>query len=78
MGWSSGTELMENFALRLKKSRINAEIRKKVYLILVDEMEAMDWDNVNEVEGLDKALDEALVELHPEYYEDEDEEGDFD
>ncbi len=75
MGWSEGTSLFSDIITVLKPvipSRIN---RKNVYKKLIKVFDKTDWDGGQECLGLDKAYDDALKELHKDWFED-DEDGD--
>lgn len=67
MGWSSGTSLFERIAERLKNTVRNEELRTEIYIILIDEFEDDDWDNIDEVTGIDSSLDKAIRELYPDF-----------
>lgn len=60
MGWSSGTDLVERVAVAVKNHVAEASVRKKLYKALVDAATDMDWDCLNEVEGIDPILDQIL------------------
>lgn len=57
MGWSSGTELVETVARAIKKNVKEPKVRKALYESLVSAAESHDWDNLDEVLGIDPILD---------------------
>jgi hypothetical protein len=71
MGWSSGTELFSSVITSAKKSMPDAETRKMFYKEVINAFEDQDWDTQDECVGVDTAFDEALKELHPNWYKDE-------
>ena len=73
MGWSRGSRVMGEIITALQPHLPDDEARKGVYKILIDCFENMDWDTQNECEGEDPAFDAAMEELHPDWYEEEDE-----
>lgn len=60
MGWSSGTELVEEIATAIKAYVGDADIKRKLYDALVSAAITQDWDNEDEVKGMDPILDEAI------------------
>ena len=70
MGWSSGSELLRGVVLSTKKV-VPKKHRKELYKLFIDQFENRDCDTVDECRGIDSEFDQALKELHPEWYEDE-------
>lgn len=60
MGWSSGTELVEQVARSIKANVSDPAVRKQLYKDLVSAAENSDWDCQNEVEGIDPILDRIV------------------
>lgn len=77
MGWASGSRLMSEIIKGLVESDVNADQREAFYRIVIPAMESMDWDTQDECEGEDAAYDKVLMELHPDWFEvDEEEDSD--
>jgi hypothetical protein len=67
MGWSSGTELMNNI-IEIIKEQVNDEIiRRTIYSHMIAVFLDQDWDTEEECLGRDKAYDVAFYELYPDY-----------
>lgn len=73
MGWASGSSLMSEIISAIQPHMPDEGARKEVYKVLINAFEDQDWDTQDECEGEDPAYDAALEELHPEWYEEEEE-----
>ena len=62
MGWSSGSELLCSIARGMRQKSISPQSRKKIYELLVDELANHDCDTLDECEGVDRMLDEVLLD----------------
>lgn len=74
MGWSSGSLLFSNIIELLQKHVPDEEARQAVYVQLIDAFEDFDCDTLQECEGEDEAFDSAIRDVHPDWYEDEEDE----
>ena len=70
MGWSSGSRLFSEVIESLQKHVLDEEEREAVYVDLINAFEDFDCDTLQECEGEDEAFDNALKTVHPEWYED--------
>lgn len=66
MGWSSGTEIMEKIIKVLYKEVPEYEVRKRIYIEIIDAFGDADWDNEDESLGKDEAYDGAYNFYYPE------------
>lgn len=57
MGWSSGTSLMEAVIVAIQANVPDEEVRYNLYEEIVDAFQDADWDNLDEVVGIDPAYD---------------------
>jgi len=73
MGWSSGSDLMRWIIEDLKTIVKDNKLRKKIYVCLINNFENEDWDTQDEVREIDESFDKALEELHPEWFNDNEE-----
>jgi len=73
MGWAGGTYVMEALIKGFKKEVKSEESRKKLYKVAIEALWINDWDTEMECLGMDVAFDEALREIAPSFFEDEDE-----
>lgn len=71
MGWSSGSQIMSEVISAIQPHMPDENARKEVYKALIPAFEDQDWDTQEECEGEDPAYDAALLELHPEWHEDD-------
>ncbi len=63
MGWCGGSDIAEK-AIKAIKPRINdTSVRFAIYVDLIVALQENDWDNEDEVIGLDYAFDLALTQL---------------
>lgn len=74
MGWASGSRLFSEVIDVIKKAVPDEDERIDIYMGLIDAFEDADWDTQDECMGQDPAYDAALKELHPEWYDDDEEE----
>lgn len=74
MGWASGTELMCRVIHTLQEHIPNVVDRQRAYCSLIDAFEDSDWDTQDDCLGMDDAFDAAMRELHPGWFEDEEDE----
>jgi hypothetical protein len=74
MGWSSGSRLFSDLIDSLKKHITDEDTRQSVYEDFIEAFEDADCDTLQECEGEDYAFDAALKELHPDWFEDEEDE----
>jgi len=72
MGWSGGSDLMSSVISAAKNYIDDAHCRKGFYKKVIDAFEDCDWDTQNECIGEDTAFDEALYELHPTWFDEQD------
>lgn len=72
MGWASGSGLLSDVILSTKKV-VPAKHRKELYKLFIDHFESYDCDTINECCGIDKQFDEALKEMYPEWFEEQEE-----
>lgn len=73
MGWSSGSRLLGDVIESLQKHVPDDEAREAVYVELIDAFEDFDCDTLDECTGEDEAFDAALKHVHPEWYEESEE-----
>lgn len=76
MGWSSATGIMDEIIKAVKKNVPDVNTRKKIYKPIVLALESEDWDTQDECLDQDLAFDEVMRELHPNWFEDDEEEDD--
>jgi len=57
MGWSSGTTLFEHVIETVQFHVPDFDTRYNMYVELVSAFQARDWDNLDEVVGIDPAYD---------------------
>ena len=73
MGWSSGSSLFSDAAEIIAENVVDDNVRKLIYMRLIEAFQNYDCDTLDECTDIDPVLDtllEALVE------ENEDDEGD--
>lgn len=71
MGWASGSELMSEIIFALNHEGVSFGQRERIYKSIIPVMQDRDWDTEMECVGEDKAYDEALKELHPDWFEED-------
>lgn len=67
MGWASGSGLFTEIMKAARKAIPDRAKRSAFYLEIIGAFENEDWDTQDECRGSDKAFDDALKELHPEW-----------
>lgn len=70
MGWSGGSLLMSEVIAAIHNHVDDEDIRKEIYLEIIDAFEDKDADTLDECCDEDIAFEEAYSDLHPEYRED--------
>lgn len=73
MGWSSGSSTFSEIIAAVKPNVADKEARKRIYLPIINAFENSDWDTQDECLGQDDAYDEVLKEMHPDWYDEDDE-----
>lgn len=73
MGWGSGSRVMGELIESLKRNVADDEVREAVYVDMIDALQDMDCDTLQECEGDDEAFDNALRQVNPDWYDEEDE-----
>lgn len=73
MGWASGSTVFSEVISAVKEHVKEKDVRKAIYIPIIEAFEEKDWDTQDECIGEDDAYDEAIMELHPRWFEDEDE-----
>lgn len=73
MGWSRGTPVAIGIIESVKKHVKNYSKRVDIYVDVIETLEDNDWDTVSEAMGYDDAFDEAVKDLHPDWFEEEEE-----
>lgn len=81
MGWNSGSQLFEEIIKNVQANVADAEVRKSIYLPLIEVFRNEDWDTYDECLGEDPAYDAALrasigEKRWKEYYETEEDDDD--
>lgn len=72
MGWSSGSRLMGDVIDALKDNVPEQDIRENIYAAIIPAFEDADWDTQDECMGEDDAFDAVMYDLHPDWFEDDD------
>jgi hypothetical protein len=70
MGWASGSRLFGEIIEILQEHITDKNIRRDLYVDLIEAFEESDWDTQDECSGADVAFDEAMEVVHPEWYDD--------
>lgn len=73
MGWGSGSTLFSMVIDAVKPHVPDEAKRQEIYKPLIEAFESQDWDTQDECMGEDPAYDAALKELHPDWYDEDDE-----
>ena len=73
MGWASGSAIMNAIIDAVKPHVAEKEARKAIYTPIINALEDGDWDTQDESMERDDAFDEALTELHPKWFQDDEE-----
>lgn len=71
MGWASGTTVAIDIIKSVKKNVKDYSTRFAVYKDVIKALKRNDWDTVTEAMGYDDAFDEALKDLYPDWFEEE-------
>lgn len=74
MGWSGGSHLFSEVITTLQKHVQDEDDREAIYVELIDAFEEADWDTLDECMGEDPAYDAAVKFLHPDWYDEEEDE----
>jgi hypothetical protein len=74
MGWASGTGLAID-VIRAAKKHVSEASKPAFYKAFLVAMEDHDWDCQHEARGIDPAFDKALKKAHPDWYGDDEEDG---
>lgn len=69
MGWSSGSSIMSKVIEGVKPQVADKDARKAIYTTVIEALEDGDWDTQDECLGEDDAYDEAIKELHPDWFD---------
>lgn len=77
MGWSSGTRLFVSIMDSIK-DRVDVDTREEIYYDIIEAFEDFDCDELQECMGDDPAFDKVFKEIHPEYFEEEENYSDDD
>lgn len=72
MGWCTGSGLLGDIIMSTKKV-VPTKHRKELYKLFVNHFENYDCDTIHECCGIDKQFDEALKEMYPEWFEEQEE-----
>jgi hypothetical protein len=76
MGWASGSSLASALITSAKAHIESGHERKRFYMDMIEAFEEADCDTLGECCGEDDMFDEAMQEIHPDYFEDEEDEED--
>jgi hypothetical protein len=69
MGWAGGSDLMDRI-IRITQDHVpDPKTRKRMYQGFIEAFEESDWDTQDESMGKDPAFDEAVTQLHPDWFE---------
>lgn len=74
MGWSGGSELMNELIDAMNDEKIDAYAQHRIYMRVIESFESADCDTLCECLGRDPVFDDAYFTLNPdvrEYYEKE-------
>lgn len=71
MGWSNGSSIMSEVISALNHEGVLHGQRERIYKKIIPVMQEFDWDTEMECVGEDRAYDEALQELHPDWFEED-------
>ena len=70
MGWASGSSMFSDIIEFLMETVDDEEVRKDIYVGLIEIFENKDCDTLYECQGQDPAFDEVWEELYPSEEED--------
>jgi len=74
MGWNNGSALMDDVIEAVRETGLAHGARYRLYMKLIPAFQDYDWDTETECMGSDDAFDQALQELHPAWFEEDDDE----
>jgi len=74
MGWASGSGLFSRVIEVIQENVEDHDDRVAIYEELIEAFSDSDWDTQDECLGEDKAYDEALYNVFPEWKDEEDDE----
>jgi hypothetical protein len=63
MGWDGGADVLESMARRLRSNGTAEAARRAAYRATIPSLEERDWNDHQDVLGLDPVLDEVIYEL---------------
>lgn len=69
MGWAGASRIMIDVIEAVKPHVSDKDVRKIIYLPIIQSLEEGDWDTQDEPLGHDDAYDEAINELHPGWFD---------
>jgi len=72
MGWSSGSSLVIDM-IEIVEEFVPKKNRVEFYRDMIPAFEERDWDNLDEAMGISEYFDKAAKELHPKFFEEDDE-----
>ena len=72
MGWASGSNLASALIASAKEHIESGHERKRFYMDMIEAFEEAHCDTLGECCGDDDMFDEAMQELHPDYFQDND------
>jgi len=67
MGWSGGTEIAEKLIKLIDRFDMKESEKFQFYKNMITILEDQDWDNACEIRGMNKLVDTALKQLHPDW-----------
>lgn len=71
MGWAGGSEIYDRIIVAAKRAIPNFTDRVEFHKAVIDAFYLGDWDTDSECLGQDDAFDMALMELNPDWGEDD-------
>lgn len=72
MGWSSGTRLVEKVIKSVEATVSSSSEKEWLFFLLIENFRSHDWDNIDEVIGLNPHFDKAACKMFPEAFGGED------
>jgi len=69
MGWASGSDVACNMIRAIRDNVQDSMTRSILYQVLLDTLEAHDWDTVDEGLGIDTEFDNVVFKTHPDWRE---------
>lgn len=67
MGWGTGSIVMDGLIDALKENVPEHDLRVKLYTRFISVLEDCDWGTHDDCLGVDKAFDEALRKIYPDW-----------